>query len=120
MTSKGYHSVQKFVMTSKTRHEIKIRYDAKIIWHHFFIYTMCRSRVINDYVFFTNSVTLTFSRDNASIISGTSMQSFVTIGPHLTKLWCDIVLRTHRYILAHTHKQTRQPRHNSITITSIY
>ena len=77
---------------------------------------MCHSLAVNDYVFFTISVTLTFdlfqwfSTMQASYPSANSISSFVTIGP-ITKLQCDIGLRTHRY----THIQTN----TTITITSI-
>ena len=35
-----------------------------------------------------------------------AMKSFVTIGPHVSKLWCDIGLRTLRYTDTQIHRQT--------------
>ena len=79
MKIKIRHDVKKFVMT-KTRHDIKkVCYDVKTchdvkkfvirqkhvetskVWHQFYISTMCRPPVINDYVFSTNLVTLTLN-----------------------------------------------------------
>ena len=48
MQSKICHDLKKFVVTSKTRHDIK-----HILALHY-ISTICRPRVINDYVFITN------------------------------------------------------------------
>ena len=53
-------NTSKYVMLSKIRHNV---ITLKIFRHQFYISLMCRSGVINDYVFFTNSVTLTYSRD---------------------------------------------------------
>ena len=71
MTSKSHdvmtktcHDIKKSVMTSKTCHDVKkfvIRQkhvETSKFWHQFYISTMCRPPVINDYVFSTNLVTL--------------------------------------------------------------
>ena len=62
---------------------------------------MCRSRVINDYVFFTICVTLTFDLFPWYIstiqisypVTSTIRSRFVTIVPRLTTLQCDFGLR---------------------------
>ena len=56
---------ERYGMTSQTLSYLKcqIRFLFPLVfiifWHQFYISTMCRSRVINDYVLFTISVTLT-------------------------------------------------------------
>ena len=72
MTSKSHdvmtktrHDIKKSVMTSKTCHDVtkfvirQKHVETSKFWHQFYISTMCRPPVINDYVFSTNLVTLT-------------------------------------------------------------
>ena len=109
MKSKIRHDVKKPVMTSKTCHDVKKiamrqkHVETSKFWHQFYISTMCRPPVINDYVFSTNLVTLTIRPIPVVVLyPDMSIDSFVTIRPHLTKLCCDIMLRTH----IHTQRQT--------------
>ena len=126
MTSNARHDVNKFVITSKTHYGVKkyvmtskisswrpkVCLDIKgVLWHQkvcqvllrifwqFDISTMCRFRVINDYVFFTIWMTLSFGLFPWywSIMQvsypATSISSCVTIGPHLTKLMLCVSLQ---------------------------
>ena len=91
--------VKKFVMTSQTRHDVKkIILTLNIFWHQLYISTICCPRVINDYryVFSTNLVILTlylflwYFLTMSVLYQDISIYSFVTIGPHLTKLWLSL------------------------------
>ena len=84
------------------------------------------SKVTAQSVYFMFLVTLTltfdisrysryFSRNHIKY-PGISIYSVVTIGSHLTKLWCEIGMLTHRYII--TYRQTDRHTNTSITITS--
>ena len=116
MTSKNHdvmtktrHDIKKSVITSKTYHDVKkfvIRQkhvETSKFWHQFYISTMCRPPVINKFGDFNiRPIPVVVLYPDMSI------DSFVIIRPHLTKLCCDIMLWTH----IHTQRQTdMQQRH---------
>ena len=63
MTSKLRHDVKHFKAYLKGQMRFLFAFVLRIFWQHFDISTMCRSRVINDYVFFTISGTLPLTVD---------------------------------------------------------
>ena len=104
ITSKTHYGIKKYVMTSKIsswRKKVCVGIRC-VLWHQklcqvllrifwqFDISTMCRFRVINDYVFFTILMTLYFDLFPWYLTimqvshPATSISSFVTIGLHLT------------------------------------
>ena len=116
------HDVKIYAMTSnywsylKCQMQSLFAFISRICWHQSNMCTMFRPRVIDEYVFFTFLVTLTFTFDlypwylSTLLLSHTAItvHSCVTIGHHLTNLWCEYsAADTHNYI----HKQTHKHQH---------
>ena len=104
------HDVKNMSWRQKVSHNVKntswcqtkIILTSNIFFNQFYISTMCRPRVINDYEFSTNLVTLILDQIQWYLLTISvlyaymSMYSFVAIRIHLTTLWCDIMLRAFR------------------------
>ena len=106
MTSKLHHDVTHFGSHLKCQIRFLFAFVLRIFWHQLDIYTMCCSWVINDYVFFTISVTLTIDLFPWYF---STMQVY-DIRPKLNE-----VIVWYWAVDTHIHTQTN----TSITITSL-
>ena len=122
MTSKSHdvmtktrHDIKKSVMTSKTCHDVnKVCYTSKTRWDVKIFAPILHFYDVSSPIYQRLCVFHKFCDFNIRPIPvvvlypDMSIDSFVTIRPHLTKLCCDIMLRTH----IHTERQTdMQQRH---------
>ena len=65
-------------------------FGLNISWHQLCISTICRPRVIEDYVFSTNLVTLTSYLFLWYFLTMSILYQNISIDPYLTKLWLSL------------------------------
>ena len=99
--------VNNFQSYLKCQIQFLFAFVLRIFCHQFYISTICRNRVINEYVLYIILVILTLTFDLFPLsfstmqvsYPATTISSVVTIGPHLTNY---SVIWTHRYTQIHT------------------